>query len=153
MHATQRSDSPCILQDSSPDWEEESSKMGSFYGDGLFTITAARDRTKGLFQERTFPNGPYCKLKVFKNRSQQCTHPSAFYFLPKPHKPIRELDSQSHLAAKIISRGWTLQEELLSPRVISFEETQTNFRTHGKEIYECGTSAPANIMHEQSRER
>lgn len=51
-------DSVCIIQDSKEDWEEESAKMGSYYGNALFTITAGRKKSKGLFGERKFSLAP-----------------------------------------------------------------------------------------------
>ena len=98
--------------------------MASYYGDALFTITGAREKSKGLFGEREF-YGPYCKLDIMSEDYR----PQSIYFLPHPHAPVRAQGNAFLPPAKIYSRGWTLQEDLLSPRVISFEETQTYFRT------------------------
>jgi hypothetical protein len=141
-------DSICIIQDSKADWEEESAKMASYYGDSLFTITGAREKSKGLFGEREF-YGPYCKLDIMSEDYR----PQSIYFLPHPHVPVRAQGNAFLSPSKIYSRGWTLQEDLLSPRVISFEETQTYFRTPMGEWYECGTVKPPCKMHDQSFDR
>lgn len=58
-------DSVCIIQDSKEHWEEESAKMGSYYGNALFTITAGRKKSKGLFGERKFSlASPHYKLTL-----------------------------------------------------------------------------------------
>jgi hypothetical protein len=44
---------------------------------------------------------------------------------------------------KIYTRGWVLQEEILSPRVLNFEPSQTYFRTSLVEKYESGSVVEA----------
>lgn len=59
----------------------------------------------------------------------------SLYLLHKDHTPNRERAKGSAMPGGIFSRGWTLQEELLSLRIVSFEETGTYFRTPSYEIY------------------
>jgi hypothetical protein len=110
-------DSICIVQDSSVDWEQESARMAAIYSNAFLTIaaTASPDsRTGCLFrraqqQVATFtyhpPSDPAAIGNVFVNTNQQ--------FLRDPlHKyPLNR-------------RAWTLQERLLSRRIIHFAAEQ-----------------------------
>jgi hypothetical protein len=125
-------DSLCILQDSREDWEVESSKMGSYYGSSLLTVLAGRDGSKGLFGERDPPPSSYCKLSL--PSAPDCAS-VRIYFTLFHHVPRRRF---SDGCPKVYTRGWVLQEEILSPRVVSFESTQTYFRTTIFERYESG---------------
>lgn len=122
-------DSLCILQNSRGDWEQESSKMGQYYKSSWLTIGAGMNGD-GLFLEREALSMPYFKLN-------NASSTSSLYFLQRPHsRPAQEtlLQNQSPL----YSRGWTLQEEILSSRFLSFEPTQVYFRCSKYIDYECG---------------
>ena len=120
----------CIIQDSAQDWEKEPAKMSGHYGE-CSCIMGGREKFNGLWKVR-FP-WPYAKLVTGNEPDSK-----SIYFLPHPHAPNRETESPFPPPAEICFRGWTLREDLLSPRVISFEETQTFFRTPEAELYECG---------------
>lgn len=112
-------DSLCIIQDSAEDWQTESQTMKLVYGRGAITIAAAHapDSTKGLFTERD-PNsiippivpcnwqGPWSRVK----------------------QPCCVIDMEIHTDniedSNLASRGWTVQERVLSPRLLSFGKTQ-----------------------------
>jgi hypothetical protein len=127
-------DSLCILQDSRDDWEEESSKMGLYYRSSWLTIGAGMIGD-GLFAERTPPK-PYCKLVMPISNTNPQTR-SNIYFSQEPHAmPIRAIGSPDQ--SPLYSRGWTLQEEILSPRFLSFEPTQVYFRCSQYVDFECG---------------
>jgi Heterokaryon incompatibility protein (HET) len=130
-------DSLCILQDSQDDWEVESSKMGAYYGSSLLTVLAGRDGSKGLFGERDPPPMPYCKFSLPSGPGPTSVN---IYFTLFPHRPRRGISNDS---PKIYTRGWVLQEEILSPRLLSFEPTQTYFRTSLVEKYESGSVVEA----------
>ena len=122
-------DSLCILQDSQDDWEAESSTMGTYDGSSLLTILAGRD---GLFGERDSLPMPYCKFSSLSGPGRTLVN---LYFTLFPHRPRRGISKSS---PKIYTRGWVLQEEILSPRLLSFKPTQTYFRTSLVEKYESG---------------
>ncbi|KAI0973443.1 heterokaryon incompatibility protein-domain-containing protein [Xylaria arbuscula] len=71
-------DSLCIIQNSKADWEQESKKMGLYYGNSTITIYAssAESSTSGIFQRHTPPPlvGPspvYLNLLPGAERDQQ----------------------------------------------------------------------------------
>ncbi|AEO71250.1 uncharacterized protein THITE_2059570, partial [Thermothielavioides terrestris NRRL 8126] len=103
-------DALCILQEeacddslSAHDWEIEASKMGSIYSNAYVTLAAAdaRDSTGGLF------------LDVVPRYLSRFGHHVLAY--GRAGEPSR-LPKESVLS----SRGWILQELVLSPRVIHF---------------------------------
>lgn len=112
-------DSLCIVQDSAQDWETESKTMKLVYGQGAITIAAANasDSTKGLFTERD-PNSiippivPCSWHDTMEGRPQPCC-------VLDMHLRTENMD-HSNLA----TRGWAVQERVLSPRLLSFGKTQ-----------------------------
>ncbi|KAH8901357.1 HET-domain-containing protein [Thozetella sp. PMI_491] len=99
-------DALCILQGTDDkackDWVVEFPRMGEYYGNAYFTIAAAgaQDADGGLFAPQ-IENGRIL--------------PSAGggHFALTPYEPRPSLADQP-----INSRGWTLQERLLSPRIL-----------------------------------
>jgi hypothetical protein len=108
-------DSLCIIQDDSKDWLREALSMGAVFENAFCTIaaTGAKDSRTGLFignsQERVRiprePGRPELGYMYFRTR-------------PPPGR------SQSVDFAPLQSRGWVLQERILSRRIIHFAEDQ-----------------------------
>jgi len=121
-------DALCILQGedeaSRNDWKKEAAKMESVYGSAHFTIVAAaaRHSDEGIFYPRT------CKLigrdSISKSKG------AVVVMLPNKINEFRE-DS-------INSRAWTLQESLLSPRLLIYRL--------GEMIWQCDVG----MVHERS---
>lgn len=108
----------CIIQDSNEDWETESAAMGRIYKHGFcnFVATAAADGPDGLFvdrkqswrtpfQVRTAWTAPSAGIQPLKNGS--------YAFVDSEHPSY---DEEKALGR----RGWVFQEQVLSPRTISF---------------------------------
>lgn len=133
-------DSLCILQDSLSDWEEESAKISAYYSQSYLTIGAGMSHD-GLFTEERLPTVEYCKLKIRPDNSMEQT--SNLYFSATRHEmPLRKIGGSDQ--SLLYSRGWTMQEEILSPRFLSFEPTQVYFRCATHVDYECGYRMPVN---------
>jgi len=106
-------DALCIVQDDEEEWQSEAANMSEIYQGSLLTITAAQsvNSSQGCF----LPNEP-----SFQN--------GALFF----HTELDGSDGHSSLVrvyrddvrdrvvagSAISSRGWTLQESLLSPRLV-----------------------------------
>lgn len=118
-------DSLCILQDCKRDWEVESSKMADYYSDALFTIAAdnASDATKGCFRPRSILDTRPIEisLKFLANPADEGVRQYVRRSAPTRLEP--RYASRSPLQA----RGWTLQEEVLSRRLLVFGEDQLTF--------------------------
>lgn len=115
----------CIIQDSRPDWEEESAKMGIYYSSAWLTIAIGIPTTRRLFSTSSMSvSNPYIKHKLNDNGS--------YIVLKNQNIPF---SNQSILRF----RGWTFQEEILSPRYVCFSEDQMVFRSGGYYCENHGT--------------
>jgi len=118
-------DSLCIVQDSKDDWEKESAVMGDIYALSFLTIAArgAENSTSGLFIERE-PEPSSCCLKY------ECAEHSlsGFMYVRSPAFQLERLRD-----TPLDTRGWVLQERLLSPRILCYGRHQL--------YWECGESA------------
>lgn len=106
-------DSLCILQDSKPDWEQESKKMGLVYRNSAVTISALSSErsTQGILRSHgNLQKWPSVTMKVYEdNENRQVTVEG---LTQNHHECLQGLSLQCPLNI----RGWTLQESLLSPR-------------------------------------
>jgi hypothetical protein len=105
-------DNLCIVQDSEHDWRSESVRMGSYYRSSWLTIAAADsvDTSSGCFRARNGLKHKPCKIW---DAASSGIHgkPTAVYAVSQ--MPVRDKPSLS-------TRGWVLQEDLLSPRTLSY---------------------------------
>jgi hypothetical protein len=111
-------DSLCILQDSKTDWEVESQKMGLVYRNSVVTISAlaSRGSKDGIISHgQCFRDMPKA---VLMNLSTDGSTPGQVSIRPKYRNAenLRELEQSAPLS----TRGWTLQESILSPRHLYF---------------------------------
>lgn len=124
-------DSLCIIQDSAQDWQTESQTMKLVYGQGAITIAAANasDSTKGLFTERD-PNStiPPIVPCSWQNSWSRATQPCCVIDMHL------RTDNVEH--SNLASRGWTVQERVLSPRLSSFGKTQMFYQCLEEEFCE-----------------
>jgi hypothetical protein len=105
-------DSLCIIQDSPKDWSRESALMGKIYSHSscMLAAAAASDCHGGLFPLRT-------ELPIFRASEPKAASTDPSFVLVK-----QAYDGWDELfkASPLNSRGWTLQERELSPRIIYF---------------------------------
>lgn len=118
-------DSLCIIQDSPNDWNQESARMGAVYANSFVTIAAdgAPDGRTGCFVagEGRMSNQAliqchdsdnrllevYVRRQGFRGSPDDSSHTAG----PRGERPKR---------SKLSTRGWVLQERLLSPRILHF---------------------------------
>jgi len=103
-------DALCIIQDSVTDWQTESANMGNIYHNAFFTIQAsgAKDTQGGCFIPRTPQEPPPAKLRFdLEDRSIGSVFVRSRPLVDTKTDPLHR-------------RGWTLQESLLSPRILSY---------------------------------
>jgi hypothetical protein len=105
-------DSLCIIQTSKQDWEQESRRMDSVYGNATVTLSAMASgaSTEGILKYIPLEiSPPPVSLPVFSESNDTNV-------IIKRDEPTAEdldwLDTKGPLS----SRGWTLQEFVLSPR-------------------------------------
>ncbi|KAH7305549.1 heterokaryon incompatibility protein-domain-containing protein, partial [Stachybotrys elegans] len=107
-------DSLCIVQDSPADWAREAAVMGDIYRYSLCTIAAlgAADPHGGCFLERSALSFVPCQL--FLDPQTQRGVYAENWRNPSPNS------SQASSRARLLTRGWVLQESALSPRTLYF---------------------------------
>ncbi|KAG7417729.1 hypothetical protein Forpe1208_v005149 [Fusarium oxysporum f. sp. rapae] len=122
-------DAICIIQSDLDDvylddWNEEAPRIGSYYlhSKCLISASAASDSSQGLFVEQTARRYPLrtCALAL-KNEKQE------YICLSVP----RSSPSEDWSAEPLRSRGWCLQEAVLSPRILHWSKHALIFQCHG----------------------
>ncbi|KAH8784366.1 heterokaryon incompatibility protein-domain-containing protein [Hyaloscypha finlandica] len=113
-------DALCIIQDSEDDWKTEAAKMGSIYARSYLTIAvdSAQGANEGCFNIRKEFRVSFCESKctLADGRESVLYIPvDKIRYPPPPRERKNEPLSQ---------RGWTLQERMLSPRVLHYTAQQ-----------------------------
>jgi hypothetical protein len=106
-------DSLCIIQDSIEDWAHESAMMDLVYSNSTCNIaaTAAEDSSVGCFFERNPLLAQPCRVKI--DSFPGPVSDSGQYHLVQEALFFNSIDNQP-----LNWRGWVLQEQFLSPRII-----------------------------------
>ncbi|KAJ3542539.1 hypothetical protein NM208_g3213 [Fusarium decemcellulare] len=122
-------DSLCIVQDSNTSWELNARAMHLVYGNAHFTICAADgDSTTGLMALNTILPSEQPRATTEAGSLERDHLPLSAECLPgirlialRPPESIAQDSVWDH-------RGWTFQEQLLSPRCLIFAEGQVFFQ-------------------------
>jgi hypothetical protein len=127
-------DSVCIIQDDLQDWRIESSRMCDMYSNAYLTTAATRasDDSQGFLRHRQ------CKLACI-----DLIYPDqeTIRFFLQPDKENNEYYSDS-CDGPLHLRAWTLQERLLSRRILGFASNQMYWECRGhKRRKESGYSS------------
>ncbi|KAK1966919.1 HET-domain-containing protein [Colletotrichum sublineola] len=112
-------DSLCIIQDSPSDWAAESKTMLNVYQHSILNLAATQSRNShsGLFVRRTpesLLSGPF----PISNGALSGSFVAVEAALDKPYWTVA-VDN-----APLNTRGWVLQERVISPRVAHFTSDQ-----------------------------
>ncbi|RAH53288.1 HET-domain-containing protein [Aspergillus piperis CBS 112811] len=125
-------DSLCIFQDDPSDWEAEASKMSSVYKHAAVTIaaTSARTAEDGFLDKRApyfsshFPWRRQCHQGSGSVQHVSRVDPVVF----QSHRQFYHQEPLRH--SRWATRGWTLQEELLSKRLLYYTEEEMIWRCY-----------------------
>jgi hypothetical protein len=133
-------DSLCIIQDDIDDWRREAAAMHTVYSNAVLTIAAlsSTDANDGLFRSRK----SWVRPVQLTFRAMGYSGKSCAYAMPV--SGIRTPERKGPLN----SRGWTLQEEILSPRILYFGDGMLFwdcFTTRGSEADPDGTRESARV--------
>ncbi|KAI1451729.1 HET-domain-containing protein [Annulohypoxylon moriforme] len=119
-------DSLCILQNSREDWETEAAQMADMYSNAYVTLaaSASSDGTQGcrVHNNTREPFWPYIDIPVTGNRERK-SYRVFSWSASGTGTPEHDV---------LQTRGWTLQERELSPRIAHFSQDTV--------IWECRTS-------------
>ncbi|KAH6865560.1 heterokaryon incompatibility protein-domain-containing protein [Alternaria rosae] len=127
-------DALCILQGSDAlakaDWERESSKMADVYGGAFLTIAAASARSvhEGIFHDRK-PQGKQVVMQFSAGNNGSLEGPIYIQ-----HNPV----FRDCIDEPLYHRGWTIQERILSPRVVVFTRDQLVWNCQTQNLTESG---------------
>jgi hypothetical protein len=141
-------DALCIIQDSTEDWEIQSSQMARIYSDSLLTIAASScaNTDETLFSDRWTNSstlfGDHCRLGIQSVAVESegynfCMRP----FIDLAHARFSELDNaKMHFTdAPLMTRAWAYQERLLPPRTLHFHAEELVWECKTGVRCECGS--------------
>ncbi|KAF7923735.1 uncharacterized protein EAE98_007553 [Botrytis deweyae] len=119
------------IEDDKEDWMRESVTMVDVYGGCLLNIAASSsiDGSQGCFFDRR--DAPRCRISlkiIGKNDSMYDCKQVTKHPLDNPN------------VCPLESRGWTLQERLLSPRTVHFTREEVFWECHTKFVSESSPS-------------
>ncbi|KAF2035865.1 HET-domain-containing protein, partial [Setomelanomma holmii] len=108
-------DSLCIVQDHLGDWALEAEKMGEIYKNATLTIASvlATNAESGCFADYDGRKHRPCRLGITAKRTSQSSEDAGEEQVWKDRQSYRP-------RGPLDTRGWVLQEEVLSTRVLSF---------------------------------
>ncbi|RDW75342.1 HET-domain-containing protein [Coleophoma cylindrospora] len=120
-------DALCIKQDDPQDWAAEAAQMREVYSNAIISICAANSPTtrSGIFTTRKFELPPVELVWRDLADESKIPHQVSKVYL----RSGSELWDQSLRMSVLQTRGWALQEGVLSPRTLSYGSQQM--------IWEC----------------
>lgn len=124
-------DALCIVQDSEEDWRHEASQMSRVYSNASLTLAAScyDKQDRGMFRRRRLQAQIPFPFQCVENFVSQDLHhlretgddeEGDWYVFPA----TRGVHSGIRPKSILDTRGWILQEQLLSPRILYYEEDQ-----------------------------
>ncbi|KAK4215088.1 heterokaryon incompatibility protein-domain-containing protein, partial [Rhypophila decipiens] len=132
-------DSLCILQDSVDDWQKAVIEMPDIYNHGELNICgpAAADCTAGFLHDRKLSpesKAVHVPWRISQGRSRQTLR-----LIYRGHLPASGEPPHSELNSALATRGWILQERLLSQRMLYFGSRNM--------YWECNTNSSYETLH------
>jgi hypothetical protein len=111
-------DSLCIIQDDIEDWRHEGSKMSDIYSGAYITLaaTSASKGDGGFYQEVS--RHRYWTTKVHSISNHKI--PGSTYDISVRERQACIDPAENLQDLPLMNRAWTLQERILSPRVVQF---------------------------------
>ena len=138
-------DSLCIIQDSPTDWVVEAANMGNIYRNSLLTIAASgsTESISGCFAERKDFSGRPCKLGLRVPEDIFGWRSGAVYVRLKQSRGDNAIFAERAAErGPLDSRGWVLQERVLSTRILNYTSQELRWECL---TLECSESIPEGL--------
>lgn len=126
-------DAVCIVQGSNDeakiDWAYEAARMASYYQNSRLTIAATYgDDDTGLFGTETVDSSrPLIRLPYRPKTAGMTSQPGFFYLVPSDRYSNDDYESRV-VQSDLLSRGWVVQEWVLSRRILCFTPNTVYFQ-------------------------
>ncbi|MCJ1387937.1 hypothetical protein MMC18_000780 [Xylographa bjoerkii] len=140
-------DSICIIQDNDLDWNQEAANMANIYANSALTISASdsNDSSGGCFRKRIHKSTSPVQLSLrlpryYRARKAGCN--SLFALSSHANSP--------RATGRVDSRAWTLQEQILSPRVLHYSEGAIHWDCRTLSASESDPTGASHIYHQAS---
>jgi hypothetical protein len=136
-------DSLCIIQDDPDDWARESARMADVYHHAALTISAdgASDSSKGLFQTIENPRTKEISIpfQCPTGAGSICARKSDLHGKDRVHVIGQKKEEP------LRSRGWVLQEWILSNRIVHFTAGEILWECNMFHCCECQIASQSNL--------
>lgn len=141
-------DALCIIQNSPSDWEVESSRMASVYRDAYLTIAAATasDVTEGFLSRNYRETNPWYREPCHEEWINQEACSTILGVREINNFLRRQEDHNRALALPWNLRGWTLQEQLLSRRVLKYHAYELRWVCQNKAACQCRSNWSCSLV-------
>ena len=131
-------DALCIIQDDQEDWEKESSVMSNTYAQAFLTICASMSASSSesflRISKDDIENEVFTKKVDFGGKVSELRARR----IPEVGIHSRWTDYHERGSCEPWSqRGWTLQEQLLSPRLLMFTSSEIQWSCQESQTCEC----------------
>ncbi|KAJ4245015.1 hypothetical protein NW762_014221 [Fusarium torreyae] len=137
-------DALCIIQDSQVDWERECSSMADTYANAYLTIAAASSSsvTQHFLRPQLEPPAQY-QQRVYNESVANRTGPvmvkARLTWATGSHWKWQNTADHQPLVEPLTQRGWTLQEKVLSTRLLSISAMEMAWTCKERIYCECGS--------------
>jgi len=123
-------DSLCIIQDDKWDWEKEAALMGRYYKNSLLTIAATNGKNSeaGLFKERDCLATKPCELSIRASGGDGEWQQVYAFTNNMSFQISRSSPSKASKSTPLHGRAWVLQEQVLSPRTLTYAQNSISWR-------------------------
>lgn len=133
-------DALCIFQDSKTDWEIEAPKMGEYYTNAILTVVAGTSSSvnEGIFHQREGRKNSW--NLPWRNDIVNGKPIESVVVLQSYHRTEDLDDLPAPHNCFWAQRGWTLQEDLLSWRTLSYTSNEIIWQCRTCKSWETGTT-------------
>ncbi|KAK2031940.1 HET-domain-containing protein [Colletotrichum zoysiae] len=139
-------DALCIIQDDAEDWAKEAALMFAVYRYATITVVAAAgDTCHSGFLQRKGP-GP-CAIVPFQSKTDGVEVTGSYLLSHMRERRTWDADYPSHMHQRSwATRAWTYQEDIMSTRVLYFDNVTSFFRCQTERRLEHSITSYTNVF-------